>query len=535
MKPVSRMVIAAAALSVGALIPASEVLAHGELLGSEPAASSVLADSPTQIVLHFNESIEPVFESIRILDSSGNEVVAADAQRDSTDHSTVRAPTPHLENGTYVVVWRVTSADGHPVQGAFPFYVGAEQENVTGLVTTFLHSYHADPSGSKVSAMLRWIMFVGVIVLIGSLMMSGMLAKPADLDPRSVIVIVGAWLFAVFGSAMALIAYGPNATGTSLYNLSLLGDTMRTAFGQAAAARLGLLAATAMMFYFRRHISPRAWWLGAIALSIPMAATFSLSGHPVVQHPAWFSVALDIAHLLAVSAWIGGIAILSLGGSFWYETQNGLVIRRFSRIAFGAVFVIIATGVTQAWLMMDGLGSILSTNFGRTLLVKTTAVLVLICLGAMTRFTLKRFGSDSVKRTIGYELFIGLVIVAISALLVGTPPRQSQAAETFSAILVRSSVIANLTITPARVGQAELHLIVTPPGGALEQVVSVSARMSLPERNIPNIPIEIFKIGPNHYAGIVDLAYSGAWDLELIVVPTKNTTLLYQTTFQVTT
>ncbi len=535
MKPVRRMVIAVAALSTGILIPASQALAHGELLGSEPAASSVLAESPTQIVLHFNESIEPVFESIRILDSSGNEVVDADAQRDSTDHSTVRAPTPHLEDGTYVVVWRVTSADGHPVQGAFPFYVGAEKENVTSLVATYLHSYHADPSGSKVSAILRWIMFAGVIVLIGSLMMCGMLAKPADLDQRSVIVIAGAWLFAVFGSAVALIAYGPNATGTSLYNLSLLGDTMRTAFGQATAVRLGLLAATAMLFYFRRNRSPRSWWLGVIALSIPMAATFSLSGHPVVQHPAWFSVSLDIVHLLAVSAWIGGIAILSLGGTLWYETQNGLVIRRFSRIALGAVLVVIITGVTQSWLMMDGLGSILSTNFGRTLLVKTTAVVVLVSLGALTRLTLKRAGPVSVKRILGYELFIGLVVVAISALLVGTPPRQSQAAEPFTATLVRSSVIADVTITPTRVGQAELHLIVTPPGGALEQVVSVSARMSLPERNIPNIPIEIFKIGPNHYAGIVDLAYSGTWDLELIVVPTKNTTLLYQTAFHVTT
>ena len=30
-----------------------------------------------------------------------------------------------LENGTYVVAWRVTSADSHPVSGAFSFSIGA--------------------------------------------------------------------------------------------------------------------------------------------------------------------------------------------------------------------------------------------------------------------------------------------------------------------------------------------------------------------------------------------------------------------------
>jgi copper transport protein len=95
-------------------------------------------------------------------------------------------------------------------------------------------------------------------------------------------------------------------------------------------------------------------------------------------------------------------------------------------------------------------------------------------------------------------------------------------------------VIADVTITPTRVGQAELHLIVTPPGGALGQVISVSARMSLPERNIPNIPIELIKIGPNHFTAIVNIAYPGMWNLEIIVVPTPHTSLLYQTSFRAT-
>lgn len=534
MKRVRAKLIVAVAFLIFTFSPASGVSAHGELLNSEPAASSVLVESPNQIVLQFSESVESVFISIRILDSAGVEIGSGTARRDTGNHSVVRTTPPHLEPGSYVVVWRVTSADGHPVQGAFPFYIGTQSQSVTDLVATYLHSYHADPSGNKVGTLLRWIVYVGVIGLIGSLMMCGMLKRPSDLDPRSALVTCGAWLLAVFGSSLTLITYGPNAAGTSLYNLSLLGDTLRTTFGRATATRLVLLAATALLVYFRHHISRHLWLASSSILGFGLVATLSLSGHPVVQQSAILSVVIDIAHMSAVSVWVGGIALFCLGGNRWYHESDGELVRRFSAIAVWMVLVIVATGVTQAWLMMDGLGNIFETNYGRTLLVKTTAVTVLVSLGLLSRKTLKLNGPASVKRVVGTELFVGLIIVAISALLIGTSPRPSQTAEPFIATLVRSTVIAEVTITPTRVGQAEMHIIITPPGGSLGQVIRVDARMSLPERNIPSIPITLVKIGPNHFSGMVNIAFSGTWDLELLVVPTPNTTLLFQTSFRAT-
>ena len=51
----------------------------------------MLAESPTEIVLRFDQSLEAVFESIRVLDSTGSVVVVADARRDKVDHSTTRS------------------------------------------------------------------------------------------------------------------------------------------------------------------------------------------------------------------------------------------------------------------------------------------------------------------------------------------------------------------------------------------------------------------------------------------------------------
>ena len=42
---------------------------------------------------------------------------------------------PHLDDGAYVLTWRVISADSHPVHGAFTFIVGSSSVNAQGLAT----------------------------------------------------------------------------------------------------------------------------------------------------------------------------------------------------------------------------------------------------------------------------------------------------------------------------------------------------------------------------------------------------------------
>ena len=143
MKFIWRKWLLAFAVVAGVLSPATVSFAHAGLIGSEPAASSVLAESPTEIVLRFDESLEAVYESIRVLDSTGSVVVVANARRDKVDHSIARGNIPVLKDGAYVVLWRVTSADGHPITGAFSFYVGIQREVVTDPLGNFLHEYHA--------------------------------------------------------------------------------------------------------------------------------------------------------------------------------------------------------------------------------------------------------------------------------------------------------------------------------------------------------------------------------------------------------
>jgi hypothetical protein len=54
-------------------------------------------------------------------------------------------------------------------------------------------------------------------------------------------------------------------------------------------------------------------------------------------------------------------------------------------------------------------------------------------------------------------------------------------------------------------------------------------QFDLPSRSIPPIPVKMTEIGPNHWIGIVQFPFSGAWNMNARVSPAPNQTLLFST------
>src|SRR5947209_3243567 len=111
------------ALSFGLVVLlATPAFAHATLLQTTPAASQVLTTSPKTIQLRFNEAVEVDAQSVRVFDQKSNRV---DTGAPTTSGDSVDVEVrDKLGDGSYVVTWRVISADSHPVQGAFAFQVG---------------------------------------------------------------------------------------------------------------------------------------------------------------------------------------------------------------------------------------------------------------------------------------------------------------------------------------------------------------------------------------------------------------------------
>ncbi len=71
--------------------------------------------------------------------------------------------------------------------------------------------------------------------------------------------------------------------------------------------------------------------------------------------------------------------------------ERAEAVDRFSSVAFGCVVALVVAGVVQAWrILPGGLSDLTSTDYGRILLVKVAFVAGLVALGWGSRRLLRR-------------------------------------------------------------------------------------------------------------------------------------------------
>src|SRR5665213_2683863 len=97
--------------------------AHAALVRTEPAAGAKLATSPDHLRLVFSEELDPTLAQLSLV-SGGGDVTKLVVSGDPRDVYAIVAHVSPLATGAYRVMWRIVSADGHPVEGSFVFTVG---------------------------------------------------------------------------------------------------------------------------------------------------------------------------------------------------------------------------------------------------------------------------------------------------------------------------------------------------------------------------------------------------------------------------
>lgn len=108
-------VLALAALT-GVAAPAS---AHDALLSTDPPDGATVALAPDAVGLTFSEPVVELGTAVLVLGPDGQPISAGSAV---VSGAVVSQPlAPERPAGAYVVEWRVTSADGHPISGRFTF------------------------------------------------------------------------------------------------------------------------------------------------------------------------------------------------------------------------------------------------------------------------------------------------------------------------------------------------------------------------------------------------------------------------------
>jgi copper resistance protein C len=114
---------AAALAAVALAATATSAFAHAKLVSSTPASAATVA-APKQIVLKFNEKLQPKFSGADVTMPQMNDMaVAAKASVAKDGMTIVVTPAKPLMAGAYAVKWHAVTADTHRMEGKIDFTV----------------------------------------------------------------------------------------------------------------------------------------------------------------------------------------------------------------------------------------------------------------------------------------------------------------------------------------------------------------------------------------------------------------------------
>ncbi len=400
---VSVLLGALCALLLGTAAPAS---AHAALTHSSPAGGSVVGHAPQRVTLTFSEGVSMSAGSIRVLGPHGRRAddgPVRDVSADGAAREAVRLRAG-LPDGTYTVAWQAVSADSHPVSGAFTFSVGAPS-------TTSVELPGQQAGGGTVGVLYgtgRYAAYAGYLLLVGGAVFV-LVCWPGAARVRAVRrVVVGGWVTLAAATCVMLLlrpAYATSGGLSASADPAGLAHAIGTKAGTALVDRLLLLAGAAVLLavLFGRRARPDGGAagaeggrrrtvrlglaLGGLVTAGALAATWALSEHASTGIQPGVAIPVDIVHLLAAATWLGGLAALlaALHAAGDGATPPDRAVRRFSRLAFGSVTAVAATGTYQAWRQLGSWSALTDTTYGQVLLAKIALVAVLVALGARSR------------------------------------------------------------------------------------------------------------------------------------------------------
>ncbi|MGI5288434.1 copper resistance CopC family protein [Nonomuraea polychroma] len=120
------MVLLLACVAVGLLPPAAQ--AHNVLIGSDPKDGATLSASPARVTLLFDQAVRRGYAQVGVTGADGSAWADGDAVVAAERVSVKVKPLP--AGGSYVVGYRILSADGHPVTGKIAFRLTADASGV---------------------------------------------------------------------------------------------------------------------------------------------------------------------------------------------------------------------------------------------------------------------------------------------------------------------------------------------------------------------------------------------------------------------
>jgi copper transport protein len=555
---------------LGLLTGTGSASAHASLIATDPGQGAVVATRPATVSLTFSESVTAAPGGVRVFGPDGAEVDDGHAVHlgNAATVSVGLVANQSLQ-GTYTVSWRVTSADSHPVAGAFTFSVGHPSPGGAAAAP--------QPPGSvsvgALYAIFRAAAFASYALLVGSIAFV-LLCWPGAITSRGTRrVMLAGWAGLLMTTIATLLLQGPYADGFGLDRLAdqdIVSETLASRLGTALTVRMVLLALAGgyvvLLCAWLGHLARRGrvafGVLGAV-LATGLAATWAAADHAAVGLQPVLALPVDLVHLLVMGGWLGGLVTLvavlrPTGTGTDVPTMPLRAVVRFSSIATGCIVILIATGCYQSWRQLGSWAAFGSTDYGRLLAVKLGVVAlmlgvasvshrwvnrrrrVLLGVGAATRAlggpaNVGELADDapsgrSLRRSVLAEAALGALVLGVTALLVNAEPGRTATLPDSGSPAPEHQVISYDTggpggrgelvvdVDPAATGPNTIHVTSTDPGGVRHDVAEVRTELTLNPGTLGPFAVPLHHTERGEYAasGVV-LPYPGTWKLWITI------------------
>ncbi|WP_435054854.1 copper resistance CopC/CopD family protein [Micromonospora aurantiaca (nom. illeg.)] len=508
------------------LTPATPAAAHAVLVSSSPAASAVVPEAPAQVVITFSEGVRKVPGKVRVIAPDGSR---ADRGEPTFQGAEVTIPVdPSGGRGTYLVSYRVISADSHPVSGAFTYSVGAPSEPPTDSGS----DNRANPVTENAVKVAKYAGYTGLLLLVGpALVLAALWPRRLSRRGPARLAWTGLGLLAVATVAEVWLQV-PYVNGGGLFDVtgSGLGDVLGSAYGTTHLVRLGLLAAAA--FLLRPLFAGPIGRTDGIILAVLGGAalfTWPLAGHAAASPAPAVSVVVDAVHLGGMAVWLGGLVMLAV---FLLrradERELDAILPIWSRWAALAVAALLLAGTVQGLIEVASLQALFDTTYGRLLIAKIVLFALVIGVAAYSRALVRRRVAagrpGAMRRAVVAELVITAVVLGVSATLVQTTPARTAAANVagaeqgyFSTTLSSPIYSLEVQLDPAETGNNSMHLYAYTKDSRPQPVQEWKVTAALPSAGIEPITVPLLPLSDNHATGEVNLPARGDWQLRITV------------------
>lgn len=571
------MVLGATAVALLVLLAPSPAGAHASLTATSPADGAALDTAPTEVRLSFSENVTATVGAIRVLDRDGERVDRGSVEVDGSD---LVAPLEELSDGSYVVAWRVVSADSHPIHGSFTFVVGDGDTHLDDDLVASLIGDDGDGPWRATGVATRAFGYGGSLLAVG---LAAFVVHAHDGGAeRSRLRRLLRWAAGIGSAGLVLEVPVRAALATGLGPSSI---TETGVLEQVLGDRVGIGLSIALLSLLFVAVDGGRDRIVSTAAPLALGGAWAVAGHTATTSPAAVAFLSDAVHVAAAAVWFGGLVGCATVASARHRggTSPAAIIVRFSSLAGVALAGVAVGGLALAWGEVRSVDGLVSTPYGRLVMGKVAVVGLVAALGGYNRYRLvpvlehdlatnaasdradrpdetdeidEADGADgtgdrdlaatsemeasetgasaeqappigrlgaaamsALRTTLAVEAGLLVAVIAVTALLVDVTPARAAVAPPFEATEDLADGEVQIYFESTRAGTITLHVYAFDDDGApLDPLEPVDIRFSLPSADVVGLERTPEVTGSGHWTLITDdLTIAGTWTVEVAV------------------